>query len=42
MQLALESADVVCPLFVRYRNRSKKIQLLGFADATLPEGCQNL
>jgi hypothetical protein len=42
MQLALESADVVCPLFVRYRNRSKKIQLLGFADATLPEGCLNL
>jgi hypothetical protein len=25
MQLALESADVVCPLFVRYRNRSKEI-----------------
>ena len=40
MQLALESADVVCPLFVRYRNRSKKNLVARFADATLPEGCQ--
>ena len=40
MQLALESANVVCPRFVCYRNLPQKIQLLGFADATLPEGCQ--
>ncbi|MET0584490.1 MAG: hypothetical protein ABW099_06390, partial [Candidatus Binatia bacterium] len=39
MQLALESANVVCPTFVCYRNLPQKIQLLGFADATLPEGC---
>src|SRR5258708_2237570 len=39
MQLALESADVVCPLFVRSSKSVQKNLVARFADATLPEGC---
>jgi len=42
MQLALESADIVCPLFVRYRNRSKEIWLLGLPMQPCRKAAKNL